>query len=199
MHEPRGKKSLALAYATSPTGADHMEAPHDPLYEGFYPGKHPLAPLGLIEPVPMLDFGPRKVRAFTYLQKLWTLYNIVGMCCFVGVPIGKLELDQLVRYFNGMTGWDVSLWELLKASDRANALYRLYNYREGLAAQADTLPERFFQPLEAGALKGEKLDRGQFEQALRTYYAMMGWDVARGIPTPELCAELEIEWVWDRI
>ncbi len=194
MHEPRGKKSLALAYSTSPTGADHMEAPHDPIYEGFYPGKHPLAALGLIEPVPMLDFGPRKVRVFTYLQKLWTLYNIVGMCCFVGVPIGKLELEQLVRYFNGMTGWDVSLWELLKASDRANALYRLYNHREGLGAVADTLPDRFFQPLEAGALKGEKLDREQFHQALRTYYRMMGWDVERGIPTPELCAELEIEW-----
>lgn len=194
MHEPRGKKSLALAYSTSPTGADHMEAPHDPIYEGFYPGKHPLAALGLIEPVPMLDFGPRKVRAFTYLQKLWTLYNIVGMCCFVGVPIGKLELEQLVRYFNGMTGWDVSLWELLKASDRANALYRLYNHREGLGAAADTLPDRFFQPLEAGALKGEKLDRDQFHQTLRTYYRMMGWDVGRGIPTPELCSELEIEW-----
>ena len=37
MHDPRGKKSLALAYALSPTGADHMEAPHDPLYEGFHP------------------------------------------------------------------------------------------------------------------------------------------------------------------
>jgi aldehyde:ferredoxin oxidoreductase len=73
-------------------------------------------------------------------------------------------------------------------------LYRLYNHREGLGAVADTLPDRFFQPLEAGALKGEKLDREQFHQALRTYYRMMGWDVERGIPTPELCAELEIEW-----
>src|SRR5204862_5095102 len=35
MHDPRGKKGLSLAYALSPTGADHMEAPHDPLYAGF--------------------------------------------------------------------------------------------------------------------------------------------------------------------
>jgi aldehyde:ferredoxin oxidoreductase len=33
MHEPRGKRSLALAYALSPTGADHMEAIHDPTFE----------------------------------------------------------------------------------------------------------------------------------------------------------------------
>ncbi len=194
MHEPRGKKSLALAYSTSPTGADHMEAPHDPLYEGFFPGKHPLAPLGLIEPVNMLDFGPKKVRAFTYCQKLWGLYNIVGMCCFVGVPIGKLEMEPLARYLNAMTGWDVSLWELFKAAERSSALFRLYNHRENLATVADTLPDRFFTPLEAGALKGEKLDRDQFQQALRRYYRMMGWDAETGLPTPETCAELEVEW-----
>jgi aldehyde:ferredoxin oxidoreductase len=197
MHEPRGKKSLAIAYATSPTGADHMEAPHDPLYEGFFPGKHPLAPLGLIEPVDMLDVGPKKVRAFTYCQKLWGLYNIVGMCCFVGVPIGKLELEPLVRYLNGMTGWDMSLWELLKAAERSSALYRLYNQRENLAAAADKLPDRFFMPLEAGALKGERLDPDQFRQMLRTYYRMMGWDPDTGLPTPETCAELEIDWAFD--
>ena len=31
MHEPRGKRSLTLAYSVSPTGADHMEAAHDRL------------------------------------------------------------------------------------------------------------------------------------------------------------------------
>jgi len=32
------QKGLALAYATSPTGADHMEAPHDPAVQGFFAG-----------------------------------------------------------------------------------------------------------------------------------------------------------------
>jgi len=52
MHEPRGKKSLAIAYSTSPTGADHMEAPHDPLYEGFFAGPHPLRPGRSADPEP---------------------------------------------------------------------------------------------------------------------------------------------------
>jgi len=146
MHEPRGKKSLAIAYATSPTGADHMEAPHDPLYEGFFAGPHPLAPLGLIEPVDMLDFGPKKIRTFTYAQKLWSTYNLVGMCCFVGVPIGKLDTETMVRFMNGVTGWDLSLWELLKAAERSSALFRIYNHREGLATEADGLPQRFSDP-----------------------------------------------------
>jgi aldehyde:ferredoxin oxidoreductase len=194
MHEPRGKRSLAIAYSTSPTGADHMEAPHDPLYEGFFPGKHPLAPLGLIEPVNMLDTGPKKVRAFTYAQKLWSLYNIVGMCCFVGVPIGKLDTETLVRYMNGVTGWDLSLWEVLKASERSAALFRLYNHREGLATDSDGLPDRLFQPLEKGELAGERIDPEQFRRSLANYYEMMGWDRETGLPTPSKLAELDIEW-----
>ena len=34
MHEPRGKVGLGLAYAISPTGADHVEADHDPRLRG---------------------------------------------------------------------------------------------------------------------------------------------------------------------
>ena len=194
MHEPRGKKSLAIAYATSPTGADHMEAPHDPLYEGFFAGPHPLASLGLVEPVDMLDFGPKKIRAFTYAQKLWSTYNLVGMCCFVGVPIGKLDTETLVRYMNGVTGWDMSLWELLKAAERSSALFRMYNHREGLATTADTLPPRMFEPLEKGELKGERIDPEQFRRNLADYYEMMGWDRGTGLPTLAKLAELEIEW-----
>ncbi len=197
MHEPRGKKSLAIAYATSPTGADHMEAPHDPLYEGFHAGPHALAPLGLVEPVDMLDFGPKKVRAFTYAQKLWSSYNLVGMCCFVGVPIGKLDTETLVRYMNGVTGWDLSLWEVLKAAERSSALFRLYNHREGLATESDGLPARMFQPLENGELKGERIDPDQFRRSLADYYEMMGWDRATGLPTRSKLAELDIDWAAD--
>src|SRR5262245_53236167 len=197
MHEPRGKKSLAIAYATSPTGADHMEAPHDPLYEGFFAGPHPLAPLGLVEPVDMLDFSPKKIRAFTYAQKLWSTYNLVGMCCFVGVPIGKLDTETLVRYINGVTGWDFSLWELLKAAERGSALFRLYNHREGLGTKADSLPPRIFEPLENGTLKGERIDPNEFHRRLADYYEMMGWDRRTGLPTPSKLAELDIDWAAD--
>ncbi|MFH1570916.1 MAG: aldehyde ferredoxin oxidoreductase family protein, partial [Gemmatimonadota bacterium] len=132
MHEPRGKRSLALAYATSPTGADHMEAPHDPFYQSFdAAGNHALAELGLVEPVERMDMGPRKVRAFFYTQLVWGLYDTIGMCDFVGAPINDLNLTKLVEYVTAVTGWEVSLFELLKAAERANNLKRVYNVREG--------------------------------------------------------------------
>jgi aldehyde:ferredoxin oxidoreductase len=193
MHEPRGKKSLALAYAISPTGADHMEAPHDPLYEGFHPQGHPLGPLGLIEPVKTLDFGPRKVRAFFLTQQVWSLYNSVGMCDFVATPLNVLELEKLVGYVNSVTGWNMSLYEMMKVGERANTLQRLFNCREGFGPADDVLPQRMHEPLGNGALKGERVDPEQFVTARRLYYEMCGWDGDTGVPTRAKLAELSVD------
>ena len=196
MHEPRGKRSLALAYATSPTGADHMEAPHDPFFESFDPkGINPLSPLGLFEPVDRMDMGPRKVKAFFYSQLVWSLYDTLGMCDFVGVPINALALDQLVKCVAAVTGWNVNLWELLKDAERAATMKRAFNVREGLGPQDDTLPDRMFEPLMGGALKGVSIDREEFARMLNLYYDMVGWDRETGFPTPAKLAELDLEWL----
>ena len=195
MHEPRGKRSLAIAYSTSPTGADHMEAPHDPFYEGFHPDGHQLGQLGLIEPVDSLDLGPKKVKAYFYCQMAWSLYNSVGMCDFVGVPIGSLALDKLVEYVNAATGWDTSLWELMKVGERSNTMARVFNDREGFTTADDTLPDRIFEPLENGALEGEKIDRQEFADALKLYYQIAGWDGETGYPTDAKLVELDLDWL----
>jgi aldehyde:ferredoxin oxidoreductase len=194
MHEPRGKKGLAIAYAISPTGADHMEAPHDPFYESFdTKSLSPLGILGLIEPVDRMDLGPKKVRAFYYCQQVWSLYNCVGMCDFVGVPIGALALQQLQNYVSAVTGWDMSIYELLKVGERANTMARLFNLREGFTAADDWLPQRMFEGLGNGPLQGERIDPEQLRKALRLYYQMCGWD-SEGVPTAAKLAELELEW-----
>jgi len=195
MHEPRGKASLALAYALSPTGADHCEAIHDPFYEVRTEKFHELAPLGLLEPIPSSDLGPRKVRAFYYLQQLWSLYNSLGMCIFVGAPFGPFPLTKMVEYLRAVTGWDTSLWELLKVGERALNMARVFNLREGLSERDDILPERLFEPLKGGARRGAKLNKMEFEEAVITYYCMAGWDPATGIPTRAKLAELDIGWV----
>jgi aldehyde:ferredoxin oxidoreductase len=198
MHEPRGKRGLAIAYATSPTGADHMEAPHDPMYESFSPDDtNPLTVLGLIEPIDRLDLGPKKIKAFYYTQQVWSLYNAIGMCDFVGAPINGLGLKQIVDYVRSVTGWETSLWELLKVGERSGILSRAFNIREGLTPEDDTLPDRLFEPLENGPLKGAKIDREEFQRALNLYYQMAGWDTKTGFPTEAKLAELDLDWVND--
>jgi aldehyde:ferredoxin oxidoreductase len=193
MHEPRGKKSLALAYALSPTGADHMEAPHDPAFEGLDPlDTSPLASLGLIEPVDRLDLGPRKVRAFYYAQTLWSAYNSIGMCDFVGIPINALKVQKLVEFINACTGWDMTVHELMKVGERANTMSRLFNTREGFTAADDALPPRMYEGIGNGPLEGERIDPFEFEAAKTLYYQVAGWDAATGIPTPAKLVELDL-------
>ncbi len=195
MHEPRGKRSLAIGYAVSPTGACHMEAPHDTDFEApGGAGLEALEPMGILEPVSSLDMGPDKVRLFYNAQQVWNLYNCIGLCDFVGAPIGPLTLPMLVDYLSGVTGWNTSLFELIKVGERSQNMARLFNLREGLTAADDSLPPRMFQPLENGALKGEAINREEFEASKRLYYEMAGWDPATGVPTRGKLAELDLLW-----
>ncbi len=57
----------------------------------------------------------------------------------------------------------------------------------------------FFQPFEGGAgLKGTKLSKDEFKQAIATYYQMMGWDET-GVPTKAKLEELDVGWVAEKL
>jgi aldehyde:ferredoxin oxidoreductase len=195
MHEPRGKRSLALAYALSPTGACHMEADHDTDFEeADSAGMEMLEPFGILEPLPMLEMGPAKLRMFYAAQQVWNLYNCIGLCDFVGEPIGPFTVPMLVEYLSATTGWNTSLYELVKVGERSQNMARLFNLREGFTAADDDLPPRMFQPLRNGALEGTAIERSEFEAAKGLYYEMAGWDAATGVPTRGKLAELDLLW-----
>ena len=52
-------------------------------------------------------------------------------------PLNVLELEKLVGYVNSVTGWNMSLFEMLKVGERANTLQRLFNCREGFGPADD--------------------------------------------------------------
>jgi len=194
IHEPRGKAGLALAYSISPTGADHLEHPHDPVFE-TEAGLKSVLPLGIIEPLPAVDLSAKKVRMFIYLQNLYSMFNSIGLCVLTGGFFGgPVSVNAIPEYVNAVTGWDTSLWELLKVGERHSAMARVFNLREGFSSKDDTLPERIFEPLEGGALQGKRIDREEFEKALKTYYRMMGWD-DNGVPLESKLEELELDWL----
>lgn len=195
LHDPRGKQGLSLAYATAPVGADHVRAPHDPVYEGFHPsGAHALEPLGLCEPLPRLELSPRKVRAYYYAQHWWAMCSSVGVCSLAAAPINILSITQVVNLVRALTGWDTSLWELLKVAERGSALARVFNCREGFTAKDDQVPKRLHEALTSGPLKDVRIDPDQFARALRLYHEMEGWNPEDGWPAFAKLAELGIEW-----
>ena len=195
MHDPRGKIGQGMSFAISPTGADHVRAPHDTPFQAPGPNLDRIAPLGILEPIPAREMGPRKARNFTYLQFIWSLYESLGVCNFVAGPVLALTLPKLVEVVQAVTGWETSLWELMKVGERTVTMARVFNLREGFGRKDDTLPDRLFEPLESGALKGKGIDRREFEDLLTLYYETMGWDPKDGVPTRGKLAELNLFWL----
>jgi aldehyde:ferredoxin oxidoreductase len=193
MHEPRLKRALAIAYAASPTGADHCHALHDTGLAAadddgflFHGG---LRALGAFEPVELESLGPEKVRATIYSTITSVMDNCLTMCIFPGWSL--VDLTDMVK---AATGWDVSDHELVKVGERAMTLARAFNMRAGLTAEDDRLCERSYSPTRDGFLADGGIDEEELRQAMRTYYVMMGWDRETGIPHPEKLHELGVGW-----
>jgi aldehyde:ferredoxin oxidoreductase len=194
MHDPRGKVGVGIGYAVSETGADHMIAAHDPLISQAGVIFDSVASLGILEPLDPMDMSTKKVRAFAYLQMWWSFLNMAGVCDFGPVPRGCIPVDDMVALVKFVTGWDTSLWEIMKAGERAINMTRLFNVREGFGKNDDTLPTRLFEPLKNGRLEGTRIEKEDFKEAISIYYKIMGWD-AEGIPTEGKLMELGLDYL----
>jgi aldehyde:ferredoxin oxidoreductase len=195
-HMPQVKRSLALIYAVNPYGADHMAHEHDPSYEA-YPDR--MAELGLSDPQPDRILNSEKVRFAVYTQRYYSLLNTIGLCQFVWGPAWQLYgPSQLVAMVRAVTGWNVSLWELMKAGERSLNMMRAFHAREGFTSADDRLPPKLFQPLAGGPTDDVAVGEEEMSAAIPLYYAMSGWD-AEGIPTRAKLDELGIGWLADRV
>jgi len=191
MHEPRLKKGLGLGYAVSPTGADHVHNIHDTVLAPEMPTRY--KSLGILESVPVDDLGPTKIRLFKYVMMWRSLNNCLVMCLFP--PWSVQQKVDIVRY---VTGWNTTAFELMKVSERAINLARVFNIREGFTEADDWLPPRFFHPKTSGALSKTAVDPAKLRDAKTTYYSMMGWN-EEGVPRRTTLDELDIAWAANEI
>jgi len=120
-------------------------------------------------------------------------------CVFGFAPVRAMTMAQLVDLVSAVTGWETGLWELMKLGERGTNMARAFNVREGLTRADDRIPQRFFEAITGGPLKGASLSREEFERALKAYYRMAGWDPETGIPTEEKLYELDIGWVAEEL
>ena len=197
-HMPQHKRSMALIYAVNPFGADHQSSEHDTEYEqevfDHFAGR--LAHLGLADPQPAASLNAPKVAYAQKTQQLMSLLDSLNLCQFVWGSTWQLYgPDQILAFVRAVTGWEVSMEELLRVGERRVNMMRRFNAREGIAADQDTLPEKFFTtPLQGGISDGWKVDRPEFETARSEYYRQCGWDETTGIPTPETLERLGLSW-----
>jgi aldehyde:ferredoxin oxidoreductase len=196
-HMPQAKRSMSFIYAVNPFGADHQSSEHDPYYEEGVAelNLNRLKMIGLGEPQPSYSLTPEKIR-FAYLTEVfYSLLDSLELCQFVYGPAwtlyGPAETVEMIR---AVTGWDVTLEELMAVGERRLNLFRAFNAREGLDRKADKLPKKFFKQLQgAGPTAGIALTESEVESAIDEYYRLAGW-TSNGIPTSQTMERLDIAW-----
>ncbi len=190
VHMTQVKPAMALMYAVSPIGADHMSCEHDWLLTDNGEGAKGL---GITIPGEAKSTGLDKVRMVVYTQYYYSVLDSLGLCMFcwgAGSLYTYPELEVLVK---SVTGLDMTFWELMKAGERRINMMRQLNLRRGLSSRNDRLPEKVFRPIPDGPSAGRKVDREAFGNMVSLYYGLMGWD-GQGVPGENKLKELGLEW-----
>jgi len=199
-HMPQSKRIVGLLYAVNPFGADHMSGEHDPWYEEGETddlATERLAQLGLKDPQPPGSITDEKVRFLNTTMKAYSAYDSYDLCSFVyGIGWQLYSPEETVKMLRLATGWDITLDEFLAVGERRINMMRAWNAREGFTRLNDTLPKKFFKPLQGtGPNAGVYFKQQEFEHIKDVYYQLAGWDVDTGNPTAETLASLGLEWI----
>ncbi|MFZ1041682.1 MAG: aldehyde ferredoxin oxidoreductase family protein [Anaerolineales bacterium] len=197
-HMPQAKRSLGLIYAVNPFGADHQSSEHDWMIEegmasDLYMSR--LTLMGMPDKLPSLSLGPDKVK-FAYLTEVfYSILDTVELCQFVWGPAWTLYgPKELVDFVKAVTGWDVTLDEMMTVGARRLNLMRVFNAREGFDRKQDKLPKKFFKALKGtGPTAGIALTHEEIDSAIDEYYKLAGW-TPNGVPTTETLKKLDLTW-----
>jgi aldehyde:ferredoxin oxidoreductase len=197
MHDPRVKVGVGMGYAIATYGADHMNAAHDTLFtDDKFLSLQFIKPLGVYKALPATEISWEKVRMIALLDTLWKMQDALGLCVFGYAPRGVMPLDKMVQCLNAITGWNVSLFELMKAAERGTMMAHAFNSREGFTIKDDRLPKRLFDPKPDGPNAGKKIfEEKDFNQSIEWLYEIMGVDPQTGRPHKGKLIELGLGWV----
>jgi aldehyde:ferredoxin oxidoreductase len=186
MHEARGKKGLALSYATAPRGADHMEGFHDPSLA--VPNAWP--ELGVTETMDRftLEGKPRVVRL---AEDYTSFINSLPLCSFMSLTVGGIRnTEEITGMLSAATGWsDLTLAEEMAIGERAYNLARAFTVRESGGQADDRLPAKLSRSLRDGASRDQVITDRDLQPALQEYYRLRGW-TETGIPSQAKLQEL---------
>jgi len=178
-YDVRAPVGMALAYATSDRGGDHLRAwtITAELEELFtIKGKAKL----------VKDLQDRN-------SALWCLIgcdnipaNTTGEPMrFVDYSVNALNTIGWKETF----GWEIDRDRFLEIGERVYNLTRLFNVREGFSKKDDQLPKRLKESRED---TGWRIDQADFEKMLKEYYRLRGWD-KEGRSTKETLERLQIK------
>jgi aldehyde:ferredoxin oxidoreductase len=193
-HDARILKAFALGLAVATRGMDHLRnrvtleinarINDDPAFKSrLYGGPVGAAP----------NSYEGKERAVRVCENIFAVGDAVGMCRFTTKLFNSPSLPGLEEFgeqISNVTGLEFDVSALNQVGQNICGVERLVNHRLGVRRADDTLPDRWFdEPIQVGAYKGEKIDRGEFDRLLTRFYEISGL-TPEGLPDDRWRAEL---------
>ncbi|HJX13424.1 MAG TPA: aldehyde ferredoxin oxidoreductase C-terminal domain-containing protein [Dehalococcoidales bacterium] len=159
-HDPKYGWKWAICYRMDATPARHTQGGG-------------ISPPGL--PLPEFDTKAVSGKAAPYriLNGMNHIVNATGLCQIV---YGNyVSVNMVVEFLKAITGWDVTLDELIKTGERIATLRHAFNLREGLNPLLYDIPGRVAgqPPKQSGPLAGVTLDETTLDREL---CEEMDWD-----------------------
>jgi len=121
---------------------------------------------------------------------LMQLEDSVGTCRF-NTRMNNTLISEAVA---AATGWDFTADEGKRVGLRAVNLMRAYNLRVGIGKEHDRPSARYGSTPVDGPNSGISI-LPHWDEMLRNYYGLLGWDPETGIPLPETLDDLKIGYV----
>ena len=172
-YDSRASISMALAYATSDIGAHHTRA--WTIAKEMEEGRN--------------WTDEERVNIVIYHQKLRPLFDMLGVCRLPWIELGLNELHY-EKFYDCVTGRELTLEQLLELSNDIYDLTRLMNTRLGITRKDDSLPYKVWaNPPLTGPNAGKVIDRQDFQRILSLYYQKRGWN-DDGIPPAAVAEKL---------
>ncbi len=130
--------------------------------------------------------SPMEVSTFVARAKPGLPFeDSLGTCTFCT----KTVISTLAETVAAATGWDFTTAEALNAGRRTINLLRVFNLKNGISGELDRPSVRYGSTPVDGKLQG-KGSGPYWNDMLKNYYQIMGWDTATGKPLPETLTAL---------
>jgi len=186
-YDVRGIKGMALAFAVSVRGADHLTS-------GAY-GTELVGKWWKFEGIDRTK-GENKGFEIAFHENLMAVYDATGTCKF---SRHMYFLEGFPEIIEAITGMNIGSAELMVIGDRIMNIARAFNVREGFSRKDDTLPYRvMWEPIPEGPSKGLHVPPWELDRMLDEYYQARGWS-RDGIPTKAKLMALDLPDIADEI
>jgi aldehyde:ferredoxin oxidoreductase len=100
----------------------------------------------------------------------------------------NVQVNWFEKFYSRLTGVPMSMSDFIELGERIFNLERMFNLREGMTKEADTLPKRLLKESTFPGIKGGV----PLEAMLPQYYRARGWN-QDGIPTEATLKRLRIQ------